>query len=866
MPQNQNPRFEDSGLPHTRRIRRRMPQDGNTDISATEQDMIHLAQILQQSKTTSLDEDSMAELTQILQRQEHTTLIEDNLGELSQLLARQHSAGAESENLAELSMLLQNQEGTSPPRAKKQKRIPKEKKQRDKSGADSLASSSAVKKRFRIGKKQLALGFLSLCFLFIIAAGFFFVYTTRNDDLWLDLETIPYRGETILYYTDQNSGEYVEYASIPCTQNKEYVPYEEIPQNLINAFVAIEDKEFFTHFGIDISRTIFAVLNELSYAVTGQYIGGDDGQQQGASTITQQLIKNLTRDDADSDMAGYLRKIREICRAIRLDALYTKEEIMHGYLNTISFTGNTAGVQAEAKKLFNKPVSELTLAECASIASITRNPSRYNPNTNPEYHLERRNYILNEMYADGYITADEHAAAIAEPLNLSGNPEPALPAYTTDYFTDTVIEMTIEEFENQYNLTRQEASHLIFNGGLRIFTTADPTLQSSMEYVMETSQYHPRPVATATKPLYDDNGDPILDESGNAVTGEVQVTPQGAMISLDYDGGIRGVVGALGEKTISRGLNRATQTLRQIGSTMKPISPYVTALEEDIVHWSTPFLDSPFETITDPITGQETGWPSNSTMNYTNDDVLTADALADSINTVAVRIGDEVGTSEMMNFLQDELGISTLTDADNSLGPLCLGSTTYGISAMDLAMSYAMFGNGGYLVTPHSFTHIENGAGGTLLTVNTDKTRVISEETAYIMNRMLALVTSEGTAAGFSGGGGMESIGKTGTTNDGRDHWFVGLTPYYVTASWYGYDENIPLSVDRSTHPPTRAWQAVMQTAQQNLTPLAFDIPSGVVELNYCTESGCIASEACPSVDTGWYNHDNTPDENCPLH
>ncbi len=865
MPQNQNPRFEDNNLPHTRRIRRRISQDSNNDIYATERDMIHLAQILEQSKTTSLDEDSLAELTQILQRQEDTTLIEDNLNELSQLLARQHSAGAESENLSELSMLLQNEENSTPPRVKKQKRTPKEKKRRIESSADS-APSSATKKRFRIGKKQLVLGFLSLCFLFVLAAGFFFVYTTRNDDLWLDLETIPYRGETILYYTDQTSGEHIEYASIPCTQNKEYVPYEEIPQNLINAFVAIEDKEFFTHFGIDISRTIFAVLNELSYAVTGQYIGGDDGQQQGASTITQQLIKNLTRDDADSDMAGYLRKLREICRAIRLDALYTKEEIMHGYLNTISFTGNTAGVQAEAKKLFNKPVSELTLAECASIASITRNPSRYNPNTNPEYHLERRNYILSEMYADGYITADQHAAAIAEPLNLSGNPEPALPAYTTDYFTDTVIEMTIEEFENQYNLTRQEASHLIFNGGLRIFTTADPTLQSSMEYVMETSQYHPMPVATATKPLYDDNGDPILDENGNAVTGEVQVTPQGAMISLDYDGGIRGVVGALGEKTISRGLNRATQTLRQVGSTMKPISPYVTAIEDDTVHWSTPFLDSPFETITDPITGQETGWPSNSTMNYTNDDVLTADALADSVNTVAVRIGDEVGTSEMMSFLQDDLGISTLTDTDNNLGPLCLGSTTYGISAIDLAMSYAMFGNGGYLVTPHSFTHIENGAGGTLLTVNTDKTRVISEETAYIMNRMLALVTSEGTAAGFSGGGGMESIGKTGTTNDGRDHWFVGLTPYYVTASWYGYDENIPLSVDRSTHPPTLAWQAVMQTAQQNLTPLAFDVPSGVVELNYCVESGCIASEACPSVDTGWYKYDNIPDENCPLH
>lgn len=708
------------------------------------------------------------------------------------------------------------------------------------------------------------LGILCLFLLGIFFAGFFFVYTTRNDDLWLDLETIPYKTETILYATNPETGAQTTFATIPCTQHKEYVPGEQIPQQLKDAFVAIEDRKFYDHWGFDFNRTVFAVLNEVKYRVTGSYIGGDDGRKQGASTITQQLIKNLTRDDEGSNMAGYMRKLRELCRAVRLDALYTKDEILDAYLNTISFTGNTAGVQTEAKKLFGKTVDQLTLAECASLAAITNSPARYSPVKNPEAHLERRAHVLREMLDQGYIDRAAYDAAVAEPLNLNYAGEPTLPKYVTSYFTDTVIDAVVSAYTEEYGLSRREGSHLIYNGGLRIYTTADPTLQRAMEEVMVSASYHPQPTATVYKQLTDEDGQPMVDGDGNLVKGDVVVTPQAAMISLDYEGGIRAVVGGLGEKTVNRGFNRGTSAYRQVGSTMKPISPYVTALEDGWITWSSPFLDEPVTKIKNEA-GEETDWPANVDQSYSGRQILVREGIARSVNTTAVRVGRQSGNRRMYQFLRDDLGITSLVSKDAAPGPLTLGSTTYGISPLDMAKAYAMFGNGGYAVTPHCFTTVESGTRSVMLTASTAKRRVISEETAFIMQKLLAEVVDNGTAAGMWVPGGMESCGKTGTTNDSRDHWFVGLTPYYVTASWYGYDDNLPLTASWQNHPPTTAWRAVMQTAQAGLPAKAFPSCDGVTEEAYCTESGSAAGPGCPSAK-GWYKWWQPPSGSCPVH
>ncbi len=700
---------------------------------------------------------------------------------------------------------------------------------------------------------------LGVLALLAVSVSVFWLYTTRNDDLWLDLDQVPYRTETVLYYTDQQTGESGVYATLPCTQNKEYVPSEQIPQQLRDAFVAVEDRKFYSHSGVDIKRTVYAVFNELRYKLTGS------GIRQGASTIDQQLIKNLTRDDDDSNMAGYLRKLREVYRAWRMEAHFSKDEILDAYLNTISFTGNTAGVQAEAKKQFGKPVDQLSLAECASLAAITRNPARYNPATHPDEHKERRDYVLELMLEQGYINQSQHDEAVATPVSVTGQGDPARPSYVTSYFTDAVMDEVRDELVDQRGLSRAEASNLLYNGGLRIYTTVVPALQSSMEETLRNGWLYPRPGTQATGQLKDENGVLLYDEDNNPLKGKYTAYPQAAMVSLDYDGGICAVVGGLGDKTISRGFNRATQANRQVGSTMKPIGPYAVAFKENKITWSSAFNDSTVRKIEDKKTGEMIDWPSNVTNTYSGRDILVREGLAQSVNTVAVRVGDKAGIGNVYRFVKNDLEIPTIVRADKDAGPMVLGSSTHGISPVEMAKAYAMFGNGGYVPTVHTFGRITAGTGTSLLVKETASKQVLDRESAYILNRLMREVVVNGTAAGMGIPGEMDSVGKTGTTSDNRDHWFVGLTPYYVTASWYGYDENMPLGVDNSNHPPTLAWRQVMSQGQAGLPYKEFPSGGNVGSYAYCTASGSAAGPNCPAAQ-GVYKNDHLPKSGCPVH
>lgn len=707
----------------------------------------------------------------------------------------------------------------------------------------------------------------ALCFFVLICtvlgsaalAGYLHM-ATRYDYLWLELEQLPYRDGTVLYAQDSDTGEWAEYARLESTQQKFWVDIEEMPENLLNAFVAIEDKTFYDHHGISVHRTIFAVLNEAIHMVTGSYIGGI---KQGASTIDQQLIKNLTRDEEASGIDGYLRKVREIYRALVLDAKYDKTEILEAYLNVISFTGNTAGVGAESVKLFNKPVSELTLEQCASLAAITKNPSRYNPVTNPENHIERRNYVLYEMWQQGYITEDEYNTACAQPIGLEEGVVDVPETETTSYFTDKVIEDVRDALVEEYDLSREEASNLLYNGGLQIYTTVDPDLQEAMEQVMEDSytSYFSMPAVETQACVYNEDGTPAVDENGDPVYETVWETPQAAMVSVDYEGRLRAVVGGVGEKEISRGLNRATGAARQVGSTMKPIGAYVLALQNDKITWSTPFLDEPVMQVEDESTGEMRDWPANVTQTYTGKNILVSDALAESVNTVAVRVGMEAGIRNIYNFVTKQLHITTLTKDDVDAGPMVLGSSTHGITPYELAGAYMIFGSGGTYTTQHCYERVESGAGRVLLVPDVETEQVIDSDTAYIMNRLLrGVMEGSGTASGYSVPGEMDSVGKTGTTSDNRDFWFVGLTPYYVTATWYGYDSNFELNYTAGTTAPTRAWREVMRRAQSGLEAKDFPADAGVVEREYCTVSGDLASDSCRSTAVGYYKAGALPD------
>lgn len=724
------------------------------------------------------------------------------------------------------------------------------------------------KKKKSVKKRILQWGIGSVAALLIVFVSYSAIMihnTTQNDDLWLNLAQVPYRDYTILYAED-SAGNTIEYARLNSTQNKEYVSSGDIPQNLKNAFVAVEDKNFYKHNGVSITRTAYAVLNEVKHSITGSYIGGSSGQKQGASTIDQQLVKNLTKDDDNSNLAGYTRKIREIYRAYKLDSDYSKDEILTAYLNVISFTGNTAGVQAEAQKLFGKDVNQLTLSECAGIAAITRNPANYNPVKKPENYLNRRNYVLQLMLEQEMISQSEYDEAVAEPVELNYSGEPDLTQPVTTYFTDVVIDETIQQFVDERGLTRAEASDLLYNGGLRIYTTVVPQLQQAMENALGPNNAYPKPGVQVEKKQYNEDGTAAVDESGNAVYATETVYPQAAMISLDYDGGICAVVGGLGEKEVSRGFNRATSAVRQVGSTMKPIGPYAVALERNKITWSTPFLDAPVKNIEDEATGVEKEWPVNATNTYTQKDMLVVNAFAQSVNTVAVRVGEVAGIGNMYNFVHNKLEVTSLTKDDKDYGPLVLGSSTYGITPLEMTRAYTIFGNGGTLPTVHSFSHIENGVGDVWLQVELTNKSVLSEDTSFVMNRLMKKVLeSGGTASGMAVQDDIESVGKTGTTSDHRDHWFVGLTPYYVTASWYGYDENIALGADSHWSPPVVAWRTVMQNGQKGLAAASFSQPSTVITAKYCTVTGDLAGQNCPSA-VGYYKEGELPRKVCTLH
>ena len=721
-------------------------------------------------------------------------------------------------------------------------------------------------RRRRSWKARVALALVLLVLVSVGSLGIYLGVSTRNDDLWLDLDQIPYKTQTIIYAKDEG-GDWEEYAVLPCTQNKQYVDGSMMPRYLKDAFIAVEDKDFYDHHGVNFVRTIYAAFNEVKYMLTGSYFGGEDGIKIGASTITQQLVKNLTRDDDASGLNGYLRKIREIWRAVRLDATYDKETILEAYLNTISFTDNTAGVAAEAEKLFGTTVDKLTLAQCASLAAITRSPARYNPVTKPEQHLERRNYVLDAMLEEGFITQEEHDAAVAEPLVITGTgQDPKRDETPTDYFTDALIEDLIEDLEKQRGLSRSEATRLLYDGGLRIYATVVPTLQDAMEQTLESAALYPRPGTTTTGPLEDEDGQPLLDENGEQVIGTLTVYPQAAMISLNYQGEVCAVVGGLGEKEISRGFNRATQAKRQVGSTMKPIGAYVLGIELDKINWSSAFEDSPVRKVEDEQTGEMKDWPRNFSETYSGKNLLVADALARSINTIAVRVGEQVGVNKIYNFTTKELGITSFVSADKDSGPMILGSSTTGVTPEEMAGAYSIFGSGGSFTTIHSYVRVDFGSGKELLTPEIETKQVIDSDTAYIMNRLLAgVMQGAGTGAGYSVNDGMDSVGKTGTTSDNRDHWFIGLTPYYVTASWYGYDENLPLSVNYSAHPPTLAWRNVMRTAQRGLEDKQFPVDETVEEIKYCAVTGLLPGSGCPTA-TGYYKQGKGPVGVCPGH
>lgn len=695
-----------------------------------------------------------------------------------------------------------------------------------------------------------------------VAVSLYVVKETQGDSDLLDLTQLELAYTTIIYsqqINDQGQPEWVEYQRLQSPEeNRIWKPLNEISPYIQHAFVAVEDENFYTHPGFSFKRTVLAAINEVFRKLTGSYL---TGSQLGASTIEQQLIKNITGEDESSGIEGYARKVKEIFRAIALDNRFSKEEILEAYLNTIGLTGNTAGVEAGANQYFGKSAADVTIAEAASIAAITKNPSRFNPYTNPEEHLKRRDDIILFMQQQGYITQAEAEAAWATPLNLVEKTTDENAAVQTDYswFTDQVISEVIDDLvaENplgRENWDRAAANDYLYNGGLRIYSTVDTEVQTALENVwLEGKYWEPMPIEN-----YDDPNNP--DDTPRTIT------TQAAGVVINYKGELCGVVGGLGQKTENRGFNRGTEMERQVGSTMKAVAAYPLGIDMDLINYSSVLMDDYFP-ISDGKGGTRTDWPSNWSGRYSHSMTTVYEALKQSLNTVAVRVGDWVTPRTMFEFARDTLGITTLDEnSDVDLAPMVLGATTTGLSPYELAGAYMMYGDGGRMTSLHSYTSVRDYQGNEILEKDIVTTQAIGEDTAYIMNRLLhsVLFDAGGTARGIHPDANvMDSIGKTGTTNDNKDVWFVGLTPKYVMATWYGYNENEPMDDynnyyiyknkgSQKGHPGASAFAEVMDTVQADDEIVTWDMPETVEKGAFCTISGDIPTDGCPR-GTGYY-------------
>ena len=588
---------------------------------------------------------------------------------------------------------------------------------------------------------------------------------------------------TTIIYAQDNEGNWQEYRRLHGNENRIWVSMDKMPEHLKNAFIAIEDETFRNHSGINWRRTLGAI---------GNFFFKFDETQFGGSTITQQLIKNITMDKGKN---AY-RKIREIIRAMLIERHLEKDEILEAYLNTIALGNGINGVQVAANNYFNKEVGELTLVESACIAAITQNPSKYNPITGMDENKARRNLVLDKMLSLGLISIEEYKSAYGAEVTLDNTKEEHLESEINNYFVDALIEQVIDDFSKKFNCSEQMASTMLYNGGYQIYSTVKPYIQETMEDVYtNTSKY--------------------FSLKGKNAEGE-RVHVQSAMTIMDYEGHIVGLVGGAGEKLVNRGLNRATSSPRQPGSTMKPIGVYTLAIENDLIHYSSKVLDQPIANYYPDGKKGPAEWYGE----YKG--TITVDyAIRKSANTIPVRLLQDVGIENSYNFLTKKLGFKYLTEDDKNLASLALGGCVYGVTTTESAAAYAIYGNGGVYHKPSTYYKIERVGGEVVIDYDETGEQVISPATATIMNHLLQGVVSgsEGTGSGIRWYNTMKAYAKTGTSSESKDLWMVAGTPYYVGSVWYGFDRQQEI---HSTSAAATVWRTIMKEVHKDLEKKTF--------------------------------------------
>ena len=719
-----------------------------------------------------------------------------------------------------------------------------------------------------------------------------------------DIDIMPLGYATFLY---DDAGNQIRKLAAP-DSNRLPVTLDQIPVDLQHAVVAIEDERFYEHNGIDVKGILRAGMKALT---TGDF-------SEGASTITQQLLKNNVFTNWTSEstqLERFTRKIQEQYLAVQVEKKTDKDTILENYLNTINLGAGSYGVQAAARQYFDKDVWDLNLSECATLAGITQNPTKFNPIINPDSNRKRRKEVLQHMLDQNYITQDQYDEALADDVYSriqaaqEKNSSTENTVYT--YFEDELTDQIINDLMNIKGYTKKQATNLLYSGGLKVYTTQDSKIQNILdeEYAdpsnyPDTVQYELDYALTVTDPdgnqvnyskemlqLYFQNEDPDFDllfdspEDGQTYVDKYKASilangskvlaervnfapqPQSSMSVIDqHTGYVKALIGGRGEKTASLTLNRATDTTRQPGSTFKIVSTYAPALNEKGMTLATTFEDEPYE--------YPDGSPVNNATRSYNGTTTIRTAIQNSINVVAVKCLEKVTPDLGLKYL-DNFGFTTLahgTEADKDANgnvwsdanlATALGGITRGVTNVELCASYAAIANGGNYIKPIYYTKILDHNGNVLIENTAAERSVIKESTAFLLTSAMEDVVKQGTGTACQLDN-MPVAGKTGTTEAYNDLWFVGYTPYYTCAVWSGYDNNEKLP-DYARNFHKALWKKVMTRIHEGLPSKEFEKPASVEKLSVCEETGLLPRAGCPVI-TEYFDVGTMPTEYCDQH
>lgn len=698
-------------------------------------------------------------------------------------------------------------------------------------------SGSAARRILKGFGKVFGTMVLVLFLTTLIFACLFALYVKNNLSAQVDsIDGFTLDQTSVIYYEDPKTGQDVVLRKLYGGANRTWVKYEDIPKNLIHACIAIEDKRFEDHQGVDWVTTLKACVK--------MFLGRGEA---GGSTITQQLVKNIT----GRDEVTVRRKLVEIFSALELEKKYTKKQIMELYLNVIALGENCEGVESASQVYFGKSVNELDLAECAALIGITNNPSIYDPYINADKNKERQVIILDQMLEQKYITQEQHDTAVAEELvlhNASGEASGDEDYYS--YFEDQVINDVVRDLSEKTGYDQTIVRKMLMTGGYKIYSTLNPDVQAAVEEVYQNLDNIPK-------------------------TASSQQLQSGIVIIDNKTGDVVAVAGGVGEKQGSLILNRATQSYLSPGSTIKPVSVYAPALELGLITPATVMDDTPYS-FTDAR-----HWPKNSDSIYRGLMNIN-EAVGLSINTIPVKLVAQMTPEYSFEFAKEKMGLSTLvssyvnaagdTFSDVDLAPLAMGGLTRGVTVKAMAQAYATFANEGVYREARTYTKVVDSDGKVVLD-NTQQSHVAMKDmTAWYITYMLenTVESGTGTAAQIEN---MTVAGKTGTTTSDFDRWFAGYTPYYTGVVWCGYDdpEEVVLT-DSSTNPAIVLWQKVMEQVHDGLPNKEFNKPTNVVECTVCRDSGLLMTDACRedprgsravTVELSLYD---VPTQNCDVH